>query len=112
MSTSLGNNGVGVGVGVGSVGSVGNGVGVGVGAVVPANQSAVVPVGNNDSITMSQSLDSINTTPEEEVSYCITYLTFTSYRNGTFYRIKYVDVHMFRNVDVNSGEEKQIYRHA
>jgi hypothetical protein len=58
MSTSIGNN----SVGVGNVGS-----GVGVGAVVPANQSAVVPVGNNDSITMSQSLDSLNTTPEEEV---------------------------------------------
>ena len=47
---------------------------VGVGAVVPAGQNAVVPVGsvgnanNNDSIAMSQSLDSINTTPEEEVS--------------------------------------------
>lgn len=55
MSTSLGTNPVGVGSNVG------------VGAVVPANQSAVVPVGNNDSIAMSQSLDSINTTPEEEV---------------------------------------------
>ena len=55
-------------------------MGVGVGAVVPSPQNAVVPVGgggggggggvaNDDSLAMSQSLDSINTTPEEEVSW-------------------------------------------
>jgi hypothetical protein len=42
---------------------------VGVTPVTPGNQVAqVAPSVGNESITMSQSMDSINTTPEEEVS--------------------------------------------